>query len=137
MGIEHRKMGKLGCKDRAGSGVCNGITTNRQKMREITENTLFLQNRVGILKVKVTVTSFPVEAAPTAAGSARARFARCGKNVVQAVRAPQMMAQTDAGGAAEIMVVGKGEMTGQARVPTTPPENKKTRPMEKKRENED
>lgn len=46
------------------------VIANRQRMREITENTLFLQNWTGALKVSMTVTSFPVVAAPPATGSA-------------------------------------------------------------------
>lgn len=41
---------------------------NRQRMRGIMEDTLFLQSRTGVLEVQVAVTPFPVVAAPPATG---------------------------------------------------------------------
>lgn len=115
------------------------MTANGQRLREITEDTLFLQNWTGVLKVRVTVASFPVVAAPPATGSAPQPFrqvweehsaagdgvgTQCGRGKVE--EEPQ-----------EPGWRGEGEKTGQASVSATPPQNKKaTRPMKKKRENE-
>lgn len=44
------------------------------RKRENGRNTLFLQNWTGVLKVGVTIASFPVVAAPPAARGARDRF---------------------------------------------------------------
>lgn len=56
---------------------------NRQRGREITEDTLFLQNGAGVLKVRVAVTSFPVVSAPPATGGAPQSSARCGRSEVR------------------------------------------------------
>lgn len=53
-----------------------GFTTNRQRIRETAEDTLFLQNWAAVLKVEVTITSFPIVAAPPATGSAPQPFHR-------------------------------------------------------------
>lgn len=65
--------------------MCKGLTANRQRIKEIAEDTLFLQDWTVVLKVRVTVTSFPVVAAPPAPGSTHNHFARRGRSVVRQV----------------------------------------------------
>lgn len=45
---------------------CARVAANGQSRRERTQDTLFLQNWTGALKVRVAVTSFPVVSAPPA-----------------------------------------------------------------------
>lgn len=90
-----------------GSRVCKGMTVNRQRMREVTEDTLFLQNWI-VLKVKVTVTSFPVAAAPPAPGNAPRPFCQVWAERSPAGDGVRHPVQTGGGGATGIKMAGGG-----------------------------
>jgi hypothetical protein len=70
-GKSKQECEKLACRDRMGGWVGQPHTGRK---RENGRNTLFLQNWTGVLKVGVTIASFPVVAAPPAARGARDRF---------------------------------------------------------------
>lgn len=64
-------------------GVCQGdVQTGRERGKS---QTLFLPNRAGVLKVRVTVTSFPVVSAPPATGRAPRSFPQVRGSEVQQV----------------------------------------------------
>lgn len=78
-------------------------------------NTLFLQNRTGVLKVGVTITSFPVVAAPPATASAPDRSSRSRKSHQTAGDVSRAVDGWRSQGG------GTGEITGQAGVSATHP----------------
>lgn len=93
---------------------------SRQRMRGVTEDTLFLQSRTGVLKVQVTVTPFPVVAAPPATGGAPRPFGRGWEERSPAGDGVVHRKQTGGGGATGIRMTGSGEMTAPASTSATP-----------------
>lgn len=103
------------------------MTADRQGLGEGTEDTLFLQNWTGVLKVRVTVASFPVVAAPPATGSAPRPFRQAWEE--HSAAGDGVGTQRGRGKMEEEPQEpgwrGEGEMTGQASVSATPPKIKK------------
>lgn len=102
--------------------------------KENERNTLFLQNWTGVLKVGVTITSFPIVAAPPATVSAPRPFQQdqeeCSPAISQQVTAAEQWTGEESGR-------WDGGEDRQASVSDTHPQNKKaTKPMGKKREKE-
>lgn len=123
MGIPPAKKGKLDAET-VGDRMCKGLSVNRPRIREMAEDTLFLQDWTVVPKVRVTGTSFPVVAAPPAPGSARNHFARRGRNAVQQVMEMDTQRGWVEGGPQKSAWQERGEMAGQASTSTTPQEIK-------------
>lgn len=111
------------------------MTADRQGLGEGTEDTLFLQNWTGVLKVRVTVASFPVVAAPPATGSAPRPFRQAWEE--HSAAGDGVGTQRGRGKMEEEPQEpgwrGEGEMTGQASVSATPPKQKSNKTHEKEK----